>query len=206
MHILQKILKQEDLPEWRLQLEIRLLDHISKMIVSNKAIKKDEYMQKSFDRLVIAADVDYQKLKAHQQHANNSNTNNNNAHNLETGNIVGETNDKEVRNSKKNVSLEGNLDADASDFAAGKEDDLLWADDAIVDLLWQHVSKFGRISLQLERAGQIGAACMGYASMLWLLDYILFDLKRNSDNELDGDKEKFLRMVTLTVGRLKGIY
>ena len=201
MHILQKILKQEDLPEWRLQLEIRLLDHISKMMVSNKSIKKDAYMQKSFDRLVIAADVDYQKLKADQQHTNNSDTNN-----LETGNVVCETDDKEEGNSKKNISLEANLDADASDFAAGKEDDLLWPDDAIVDLLWQHVSKFGRISLQLERAGQMGAACMGYASILWLLDYILFDLKRNSDNELDGDKEKFLRMVKLTVGRLKGIY
>lgn len=177
LHILQKILKQEDSPEWRLQIEIRLLDHISKLMNLSNEIKKDEYMVASFNTLVVAAEVDYAKTKADKEASS-----------------INNDSDAVVPNSVSIASFDEDVD---------KQKDILWPNETIVDLLWQHVSKFGRISIQLERAGQVGAACMGYASILWLLDYILFDLE---SGVLAEDRKKFLRMVTLTVGRLKGIY
>lgn len=177
LHILQKILKQEDSPEWRLQIEIRLLDHISKLMNLSNEIKKDEYIVASFNTLVIAAEADYVKSKSEKEASATKNDTN-----------------ATVTNSSIINSFDDEID---------KQKDILWPNQTIVDLLWQHVSKFGRISIQLERAGQVGAACMGYASILWLLDYILFDLESGVIAE---DRKKFLRMVTLTVGRLKGIY
>ncbi|XBW37554.1 hypothetical protein QEN19_003135 [Hanseniaspora menglaensis] len=184
LHVLRKILTQEESSEWRLQLEIRLLNHITKLINEFTPFNSDSYIKNTFNALVQSAEEDYHKMKLETQ--NSSSTE-------ETKNLNSENRKYSIDSDK--VSLESN--------ESNKENDLLWPDEIIIEFLWKHVSKFGRISLQLEKSGQVGAACMGYASILWLLDFMVFDVNETSLNDY---KEKLLRMAILTIGRLKGVY